>query len=88
MDWIALVDRMMEADTARLKAIANREMEARVRDIRSLKCGNCDHWMKTTCYPEKQLNQFKSCASIACKDFTINEPMAEILEESIRGQYK
>lgn len=45
---------------------------AQIRSVTNKRCGNCDHWMKTTCKPEKVHGQFKSCESIACSAFTRN----------------
>jgi hypothetical protein len=35
------------------------------------KCGNCYHWMKSSCKPENELNQVKSCNAYPCKDFDL-----------------
>lgn len=40
-----------------------------IRDVNSLTCGNCNHWMKTSCIPEKKHGKFKSSASFACEIF-------------------
>ena len=42
-----------------------------IASVCSRMCGNCDHWMKTTCVPEKQHKQFKSSGSMACGAFEI-----------------
>ena len=56
------------------KAIIEADKRNRIRrDIQSLRakeCGHCDYWMKSTCRPEKELGQFKSCSSYGCKDFS------------------
>ncbi len=52
------------------------------RDIQSLKakeCGHCDYWMKSTCRPEKELGQFKSCSSYGCKDFSRNDAIHDLI---------
>lgn len=38
-------------------------------DVLARRCGNCYHWMKSSCRPEKEHGQFKSSNSCACKDF-------------------
>ena len=43
-----------------------------LQDMRAKVCGNCFHWMKSSCVPEKQHKQFKSCNSFGCKDFALN----------------
>lgn len=40
-----------------------------IASVKHRRCGNCTHWMKSTCAPEKERGEFKSCNSIACKDF-------------------
>lgn len=45
--------------------------QAQVRNVLSKRCGNCWHWMKSSCVPEKEHNQFKSCDSFGCKDFSL-----------------
>jgi hypothetical protein len=45
------------------------------------KCGNCDHWMKNSCKPEKMNKQFKSMNSIACLDFVEMELAKKFREE-------
>jgi|SRR5581483_743036 len=46
--------------------------QAQIRDVNARRCGNCDHWMKTTCAPEKQHGQFKSNYSTACVAFALS----------------
>lgn len=50
-------------------ADAARRKDEQIRDIRAKVCGNCDHWMKSTCVPEKVHKQFKSMGSIGCGAF-------------------
>ena len=49
------------------------------------KCGDCYHWMKTTCVPEKQWGQFKSCYSLPCKDFTRGPQCAQLNAAAAKG---
>ena len=51
---------------------ARQDKQAQIRDVNSRRCGNCDHWMKTTCVPEKKHGQFKSNYSTACGGFTLS----------------
>jgi hypothetical protein len=44
-------------------------IESEIFELNKKVCGHCDKWMKSTCIPEKQHKQFKSCNSLACKDF-------------------
>jgi hypothetical protein len=46
--------------------------QAQIRDVNAKRCGNCDHWMKTTCVSEKQHGQLKSNYSTACGAFTLS----------------
>ena len=62
-DWVSkFSEHIHRADEIRRK-------KQDLQQARAKQCGNCDHWMKTTCKPEKKLGQFKSCASRACSDF-------------------
>ncbi len=45
---------------------------AQLRSVQEKRCGNCYHWMKRSCTPEKQHGQFKSMNSLACKDFELD----------------
>lgn len=42
-----------------------------MKSVQKRNCGNCDHWMKSSCRPEKELGQFKSAGTYACKDFIL-----------------
>ncbi len=47
---------------------------SKLKQIKSMQkrvCSNCNHWMKSSCYPEKELKKFKSSSSYACKDFVL-----------------
>ena len=51
-----------------------------LRGLKAKVCGNCDHWMKSSCGPEKEEKQFKSCGSIACCDFKIKSWVSEKID--------
>ena len=46
------------------------EKKEQIRSVTEQRCGNCFHWMKTTCKPEKQGKRFCSTNSPACNDFS------------------
>ncbi len=46
-----------------------RKLQRRIRNSERRECGNCNHWMKSSCKPEKEGGNFKSMSSYACKDF-------------------
>ena len=50
-------------------AINNKKIQ--IRSVTSERCGNCFHWMKTSCVPEEKHGRFKSCNGIACKEFSL-----------------
>jgi hypothetical protein len=56
-----------------------------IRSVEARRCGNCFHWMKSSCMPEKKLGQFKHTNSFACAAFDIkplkNELAAEFKRE-------
>ena len=45
---------------------------SQIDSVQSERCGNCDHWMKSSCVPEKQRKEFKSAGSPGCKDFALS----------------
>lgn len=62
-----------------------RRKRVQIAGVTSRRCGNCSHWMKTTCAPEKVHKQFKSCESIACSAFD-QSWSAKRLESEFRVQ--
>ncbi len=47
-----------------------KEKEDHIRELEKKLCGHCCLWMTTECKPEKEYGQFKSINTIACKDFS------------------
>lgn len=47
-----------------------RTLQKEIRSCLERRCGNCNHWMKSTCKPEKIGKQFKHRNSFACGDFS------------------
>jgi len=69
-----------------------REKKEQIRNVQQKRCGNCDHWMKSSCKPEKEKKQFKSCNSFACGDFErdyfskqLEAKFTEELERIVKG---
>ncbi len=52
---------------------------AQIRSLEVKKCGNCDHWMKSSCIPEKVHRQFKGCDSPGCTAFTASTHNQDML---------
>ena len=52
-----------------------------IESVQSERCGNCDHWMKSSCVPEKEFGQFKSMNSLACKLFILAHSSKYMIEE-------
>jgi len=48
------------------------EKKAQINSVNQKRCGNCDHWMKSSCVPEKKHKQFKSMNSLSCNDFVLS----------------
>jgi hypothetical protein len=63
------------------KADAIRQKQAQIDGVSRKTCGNCDHWMKTSCVPEKVHRQFKSVSDQACGDFALSPSSAELLKK-------
>ena len=53
--------------------------QQQIQSVENKRCGNCDYWMKSTCRPEKEFKQFKSCNSIACIDFKLDGVSRELI---------
>ena len=72
MDADAIFDAFGKA--ARYVILCDRRSEKaeQLRGVQERRCGNCTHWMKSSCAPEKKRGQFKSCNSLACGDFTLS----------------
>lgn len=78
MNVDAIFDAFYKAfDFVRLTDAA-RKKSVQIRDVTSRTCGNCDHWMKSTCVPEKKHGQLKSMGSIGCGAFSQAPAMAEL----------
>jgi hypothetical protein len=58
-----------------------RRKKEQIRSVSARECGNCDHWMKSTCIPEKKHRQFKSMGSLACGAFTLSPQSKRLSEE-------
>jgi len=68
-DVNAIFDAAGKVFCALIKDDKIREKNDQIRSVTERRCGNCDHWMTSTCRPEKDRKQLKSMNSSACKDF-------------------
>lgn len=75
---------MKMSEYSGLRNQAARKQE-QIANVCARRCGNCDHWMKTSCKPEKVHKQFKSSGSMACGAFE-RDPMSLKLEAEFRGE--
>ena len=50
-----------------------RKKREQLTSVQQKRCGNCYHWMKSSCAPEKQGKKFKSSSDIACGDFELSD---------------
>ncbi len=44
-----------------------------LHSVQRRKCGNCFHWMKSSCKAEKVHGQFKSGETFACAEFKLQD---------------
>ncbi len=44
-----------------------------LQSVQRRKCGNCFHWMKSSCKAEKVHGQFKSGETFACAEFKLQD---------------
>lgn len=54
---------------------------AQIESVQSKRCGNCDHWMKSSCVLEKEHGQFKSMGSLACENFILAHSSKYMIKE-------
>ena len=54
---------------------------AQIESVQAKRCGNCEHWMKSSCVPEEEHGQFKSMNSLACKNFILAHSSKYMLKE-------
>ena len=68
---IQLFDALLKIDTINgMKRKLNEKIE-QIKAWKKEECGNCHHWMKSSCKPEKESGQYKTCGSLACRDFLL-----------------
>ena len=70
-------------EMAKASILAQRisEKKAQVRSVTKRVCGNCDHWMKSTCKPEKEHGRFKSMNGLTCIDYKASYSSLMLKEE-------
>ncbi len=62
-----------------------RAKEFQFASVTEKRCGNCYHWMKSSCKREKQFGEFKSSASAGCGEFEMC-PQSDLLAAKFRGE--
>ena len=72
MDANAIFDAFIDASNEIHKKDEIRKKKAQIDNVRSLRCGNCNHWMKSTCKREKEYGEFKSMSTPACGSFSLS----------------
>ena len=58
------------------------DKQAQIDSVTKRECGNCGHWMKSTCKLEKERGQFKSMNTVACEDFDRESYVDKLILES------
>lgn len=64
-----IFDAVAEMAVEQMHQHAIAEKRSQITNMQQRRCGNCDHWMKTSCRPEKEGGQLKSISSLGCSDF-------------------
>ena len=59
-----------------------------LKSVQAKRCGNCEHWMKSSCKPEKKYNQFKHVDSYGCKDFARTHISGFLIEKFKKELYE
>jgi hypothetical protein len=83
----AIFDAFAHMSTTSIMQQKINEKKEQINSVNEKRCGNCDHWMKSTCKPEKEHKQFKNMNSMACRDFSIGYS-SEILDKKFKEELK
>ena len=54
---------------------------SQIKSVLAKRCGNCDHWMKNSCVPEKKHGEFKSASSLTCGDFVLSHGSKRLVSQ-------
>lgn len=69
----SLTDRIFDSfmEVSKLVCLEDkkRQVKQQLSSVTARRCGNCCHWMRNSCIPEKEHKQFKSINSEACSGF-------------------
>lgn len=52
-----------------------------LKTVQAKRCGNCFHWMKNSCIPEKKHKRFKSADSLGCEAFKLGYFSGELVKQ-------
>ena len=86
-EFDAIFDAVIAVTAEVHKADAIHKKEQQIASVLAARCGNCDHWMKTSCKPEKERGEFKSMNSVACPDFRLGFS-SQMLAEDFRKELR
>jgi hypothetical protein len=64
-----IFDALIKACDLDAKLHARDQKASQLHRVTKNRCGNCYHWMKSSCVPEKKGGQFKSSDSLGCAAF-------------------
>jgi len=81
MDANKIFDAVIAASGMMAREYAIQEKKQHIIDISKKECGNCWHWMKSTCKPEKEKGIFKSMSGCPCKDFVWTSSTVELVKK-------
>lgn len=81
-----IIDAMCKASAHMVMCDRIAEKRKQIRDVLAHVCGNCQHWMKRECRPERVHKRFKSASSCACIQFMLqptNRSLANTFEAEL-----
>ncbi len=79
-----IFDALEKASTLMELHDRKRKKIKQLQSVQRRKCGNCFHWMKSSCEAEKVHGQFKSAETVACAKFELEEStLIEIFEAEL-----
>ncbi len=81
MNVDSIFDAVSQYAASVMAAEAISRKRRQIVEAKQLRCGNCWHWMKRSCKPEKQRGYFKSISSFGCGDFELTSWQVTRIQE-------
>ena len=76
----AIFDAAMKASNVIHLIDAIQKKKAQIKSVASEICGNCNHWMRSTCKSEKVYKRYRTGNDIACTDFSLSHGSHQLID--------